>query len=808
MGDDGRERGPIRVRIERDFERWAHFVARHRCWVIAAMLIATAALGTGLPNVTLDTSLESFFKKDDPTRVAYDEFRAQFGREDLILVAVETPDLWRLEFLERLRALHFALEDEVPHLEEVTSLLNARVTRGEGDELVVGELLEDWPTSREEVERIREIALATPLYADTLVSSDGRVTSVALRLNAYSDLAAGYDAIAGFEEPDASDLDPPYLTGEEEAEAYLAVRRVMDRVEGPGFRLYCAGGPVVTARIMFDMTRNMRVFMLLAIASIALLLSVLFRRVAGVALPLCVVLLSVVATFGLQGLRGSPLVVTTQILPSFLMAVGVGAAVHILVIFYQRYDRGASAEEAVAQALGHSGLPVAMTGLTTAGGLVSFAAAEVAPVADLGVLAPVGVLAGLLYCLILLPALLVSVPLKRLPAVQGSAGVGRVGALIVAMGGYSARHPWPVIAATAILIVVSLVGATRTRFEHDTLVWFPEKDSVRVNTAWVDERLSGSMQLEVVIDTGVENGLHDPAVLQGLSELSDRVRSMEGRAGLHVRKTLSLADVAKEIHQALNENDPAFHRVPDERRLIAQELLLFENAGSDDLEDFVGSRFSLGRFNMQLPYVPPSQYSDFIPRIEATFQDVLGESVHIETTGFMSLLAASIDAISRSVFRSYAVALLIITPLMMLLIGSLRGGLASMVPNLGPIILVLGFVGWWGLHFDLFTLLIGSIAIGLAVDDTIHFMHNFYRYFRRSGDAHRAVRQTLETTGQAMLVTSVVLCCGFFSYMLAELNNLFYFGLLTGLAIALAFIADVIVSPALVALATRGRSPG
>jgi predicted RND superfamily exporter protein len=355
MSDEGRGRGPIRVRIERDFERWARLVARHRWWVIAAMLVATAVLGTGLSNVALDTSPESLFKKNDPTRVAYDGFRAQFGREDLILVAVETPDLWSFEFLERLRALHSALENEVPHLEEITSLVNARVTRGERAELVVGELLEDWPKSREELERIREIALATPLYADTLVSRDGRVTSVALRLNAYSDLTAGDDAIAGFEEPDGGEVEPPYLTGEEEAEAYLAVRRVMDRLEGPGFRLYCTGGPVVTARIMFDMTRNVRVFMLVVIATIALMLSVLFRRASGVSLSLCVVLLSVVATFGLQGLRGIPILVTTQILPSFLMAVGVGAAVHILVIFYQSYDRGASAEEAVAHALGHSG---------------------------------------------------------------------------------------------------------------------------------------------------------------------------------------------------------------------------------------------------------------------------------------------------------------------------------------------------------------------------------------------------------------------------------------------------------------------
>ncbi len=140
---------------------------------------------------------------------------------------------------------------------------------------------------------------------------------------------------------------------------------------------------------------------------------------------------------------------------------------------------------------------------------------------------------------------------------------------------------------------------------------------------------------------------------------------------------------------------------------------------------------------------------------------------------------------------------------MVLLIGSLRVGLMSMIPNLAPILLALGLMGWAGIPLDTFTLMVGSIAIGLAVDDTIHFMHNFRRYYGRSGDVRGAVRETLASTGQALLFTSLVLCTGFFLYMLASMNNLFYFGLLTGFTIIAAFLADLLLAPALMTLVIR-----
>ncbi len=178
--------------------------------------------------------------------------------------------------------------------------------------------------------------------------------------------------------------------------------------------------------------------------------------------------------------------------------------------------------------------------------------------------------------------------------------------------------------------------------------------------------------------------------------------------------------------------------------------------------------------------------------------------VEISMTGFVSLMTRSLNAIATSLQRSYLIALAIITPLMFMLLGTVRTGVAAMVPNLAPIILTLGLMGWLGIALDTFTLLIGSIAIGLAVDDTIHFMHGFRKNYEELNDTPLAVRETLRTTGHALLVTSIVLSLSFFIYAFASLGNLVKFGLLTGVTVIFAFIADICLSPALMAASTRG----
>ncbi|MBW2713754.1 MAG: MMPL family transporter [Deltaproteobacteria bacterium] len=347
------------------------------------------------------------------------------------------------------------------------------------------------------------------------------------------------------------------------------------------------------------------------------------------------------------------------------------------------------------------------------------------------------------------------------------------------------------------------MGISRLQFEYDPIHWFPPDHQVRTDIEHVDANLGSSHNLEVLVDTGRENGLIDPELLNKFEKIGYRLDAMRGADDLHIVKMVSLNQVLKEIHQALNGNDPEYYVVPQDRKLIAQELLLFENSGADDLEDLVDSNFQLARFTLLLPYAPPMTFFNFFPEVVDQFESVLGDDVKITATGNVATIARSMAVLRISLTKSYAIALIIITPLMILVLGSLRAGLIAMVPNLAPIICTLGLMGWVGLPLDPFTLMIGSIAIGLAVDDTIHFMHNFRKYFEVHGDSKTAVRETLKTTGAALLMTSIVLSLGFFIYTFSTLDNLTFFGLLTGFTILTAFLADVTISPAVMTLFIR-----
>ena len=797
----------IRERIEDHFETLGHFIARRRWLVVALVLAFAASLSSQAPRIVVDTSTDSFLHEDDPAKELYDDFRDQFGRGEMLIMAIEGPDALQPAFLARLRDLHETLEDEIPHLEEVRSLVNARVTRGEADELIVEDLLEDWPEDSRGWEDLRGYVAGNPLYENLLISQDRRLVTVSIETSAYS-LAESDDYEEGF---DSDDEGAPavFLSGAENTEVVRRAREIARRFDAEGFRIHVSGQPVLMNDLAEAIQTNMVRFVGLMILIIAALLFVLFRRISGVILPLVVVMPSVSGTIGSMAIAGEFLSAPTQILPSLLLAVGIGAAVHILTIFYQHLDAGESREDAIAHTLKHSGLPICMTSLTTAGGLLSFTSAEIAPVMAIGIFAPIGILLALLYCLLLLPALLAILPIRAKDANKARPDAGpardRIGDLLVAVGDFSIRHAKAAVTLTLVAVAIGLLGAAQIRFGHDIVTWLPESHSFRVATDLFDEQMNGSMVIEVVADTGAENGVQSVAFMKALESIETELIALPPVKGVKMGKAISIATVTKEINQALNENDDEHYAIPENRQLIAQELLLFENSGSDDLESMVDSQFSMARVSIRVPYIDPIEYQPYIATVQELFREKLGDDVRVSTTGFIPIMSATIRAVIKSMSRSYILALMIITPLMVLLIGSLRTGIVSMIPNLAPIIITLGIMGWAGIVMDVFTMMLGGIAIGLAVDDTIHYMYNFRRSFLQSGDIYQANRETLRTTGHALFVTSVVLSLGFLIFLFAEMNNLYYFGLLTGITIANAFLIDILVSPALMALAFRNR---
>ncbi len=797
----------IKNTIESGFKSFGYLIIKLRWTVVVLMLILTAGLISQLPQLIFDTSNESFFHEDDPVLVNYMNLRDQFGRDEMLIIMLQAKEIFDLDFLNKLKELHEDLEENVPLVLDVNSLINARSTKGEEGALIVEDLLEEFPESPQAMADLKSQVMNHPLYQNLLISEDGRSTTITIKTDAYSALgseetSSDLDEADDFSTDEEAEGKPAYLTDQENGEIVKAFFEVVERHKSDDFKITVAGTPIVTEFLKRTMQQDMKKFTGLAIGSIALFLFILFRRISGTILPLLTVILSLLYAFGLMSFTGTPITMPIMILPSFLLAIGIGAAVHMMAIFYKEYVSH-NKEESIVATLEHSGLPIAMTGLTTAAGLLSFSTAEIAPVAHLGIFAASGVIFSLLLTLVFLPALLSILPIKPLTPPVGKKERNRLDRLLLMFGDFATDHPGKVLTGFSIIIVFALWGTTKLEFKHNTLKWFPASSDIYRNTTAIDKTMKGSVSLEIIVDTKKENGLYDPETLKGLEELAKYAMDHEGVP--EVGKTFSLVDMIKEIHQALNENDKNYYQIPQDEQLIAQEFLLFENSGSDDLKDIVDSQFSKARITAKVPWGEAHLYTRFIDEIDGKAKEIFGDRAEIITTGMIVLFSLTVDSMMESTKKSYLIAGLVITVMMILLMGSFKIGLLSMIPNLTPIVITMGFMGWTGIALDMFTLLIGSIAIGLAVDDTIHFFHNFGRYYEKSGDSKLAVEETLLSAGRAMLVTTLVLTTGFWLFMFATLNNLFYFGLLTGSTLLLAFLADVLLAPALLTLIKEKR---
>ena len=811
----------IRKKIELWFESFSLFLCHYRWWTLAVMLGLAGGLGSQLPRITFDTSNEGFLHDTDPTLVTYNEFRRQFGRDDLIIIAIESENVFDQKFLKKLKSFHNDLEAQVPHIEDITSMVNVRNTRGEGDVLVVEDLLEHWPGDQAALEALRDRVMSNPLYINRLISEDGHLTTLAIKIDVYSskvvrmepladfDEEGGHvadgdviDAMEGFKDETKVTAEAPFLTDEELSAAVAQVKKISARYQASDFKLYIAGAPAVSDAIKRFMMKDQKLFMRLIVLAIGVCLFLMFRRLTAVVLPLVVVGCALVSTLGLMAIFGVPIKIPTSVLPSFLMAVGVADSIHILSFFYRHLAKTGKKNEAIALAMGHSALAIVLTTLTTAAGLASFSTSKVAPIAELGIFASIGVLLALLFTLVMLPALLAVVPVRAKQRKNMTLHKSYMDRFLIWIGDFSTNHPKSIIAVSAILMILSLMSASQLTFTHHVLKWLPEAADVRKATEKIDTTLKGSVAVEVIVNTGRVNGLYDVEILNNLESLAREVEKIK-QEDIFVGKATSVADILKEIHQALNENRPEYYVIPQDPALVPQEFLLFENSGSDDMEDVVDSQFQTARLTIKVPWLDAVKYVTLVEDLIGRFDRSFGGNAQISMTGMMTILFSTVVSAIYSTAESYIIAGLVITVMVILLIGSFRIGLLAILPNLLAILLVMGLIAVFDFPFDLFTMLIGSIAIGLAVDNTIHFMHNFRRYFGETGDVPRAVRETLLTTGRALLVTTVVLSLGFFIFMFASMNNLFYFGLLTGITIILALVANFFLAPALMALINR-----
>ncbi|VAY87782.1 Predicted exporter of the RND superfamily [hydrothermal vent metagenome] len=800
-------------KVEKKFENFSDFVFDNRIKVILAVLFIVVAMASQMKNLTADTSTEGFLHENDEMRLQYDAFKKQFGNDDRILVAIKTKDVFNINFLNKLSKLHKDIENNVPYIDDVNSLINARNTRGTADSLIVDDLFEDLPTSAKQLALKKELVKSNPLLENLIIDKKGTITTIIIDTNTYTSLNKnGEDIVADANDDDFSeetlkkeDIKKEFLSDIESVKAIEKVKEIVKKYESEDFKILISGSAVVASELKAAMKYDMQKFIKLVLLTMAVFLAIMFRRVSGVILPLVTVIITIITTLSLMAIFQAPITVVTQILPSFLLAVMIGASIHLLSIFYNKYDEIKNKKDALRYAMGHSGFAIVMTSLTTAAGLWSFSFSLIAPIANLGKFASMGIILGLLYTVVLLPAMLALLKIKAKDRKsQDKNHTSVIDKILIKVSHISVSYPKIIITISIIIIFVSISLASQLRFSHNPIKWFEKDNQIRVATAMFDTNLNGSSSFEIIIDTKKENGLYGPEILNKIDKFTNELLQMKTNK-YYIGKTTSIVDIIKETNKALHENNQSAYNIPTDRNLIAQELLLFENSGSDDLEDFVDSRFAKAKITVKVPFLDAIDYIELLKDLKVVIKNNFDEKVEVSITGISHLLARIISGAMSSSAVSYILAIVLITIMMLILIGNIKIGLISMIPNISPILIMTTVMVIFDMPLDMFTMLIGAIAIGLAVDDTVHFMHNFRRYEQQYNNVNKAVEMTLLTSGKAMIVTTIVLTFGFFVFMGASMSNIFNFGLLTGIAIMVALLADFFLVPALMKVMVKDK---
>jgi predicted RND superfamily exporter protein len=751
-------------------ERYAAWHYRRRWWLASAFGLLVAILLPSLLELRLENSMTAWFSRDDPNWIVYREYREEFGGSRNVVIAVEAADVYTAEVLSYLRRVTSELE-RLPDVLRVYSLANANRVVATEDELLVRSYLEDLESQDPEEVR-RRVAEDEGILGD-MVSRDGTVASI----------------IVTFDEESSTPLG--VLLAE--------VRRIMETGRPRGARLHYNGNMEISDAYDRASRSNIRFFTPLTVALLAATSYWLFRSFSRVALLLvstAIAVGSTLAVFSMLGFKFN--VVSTALIP-LIAVLAVADDVHLLQLFDREAATDGDLERAFRRTIVALLPPVAGASATTALGLLSLATSRVAAVREFGVAAAIGVSLDLVVSFALVPLALTLMPTRSSAAPASE----RISRWILAVARSTRKRSGTVLLVTAAASVLAGFGMLRLRTSTNHMEFFPPGNELRTSQAVIDGKLSGIHNFEVVLE-GPVGVFQSPEVLRKVEVLSRAVEGME-----HVTRAVSFLDSLKKVHAELaRDSGGAGETLPTTREAVAQELLLFgmSEQGRDALRSFVSSDFSRMRIWVKMPSVSSEESTERTLAVErlarASFADA-DPPIDVVVTGAGQMFTALDLYLVRSQLSSFATAFVLVFAVIFMLFRSVRYGLISIVPNLTPVILILGLMGWLSISLNVATVMVASIALGVIDDDTVHFLMNYRRSRDHGIEPEDALEHAILDAGAAAFVSAIINCLGFGAAVFSEYKPTAYWGGLLALIMLLAFLSEILLLPACLRSARR-----
>lgn len=746
--------------------------------------VVTVALGWFALQVRIESSISSVLPAEDPGVKFYESVRKTFGSDEIGVIGVHSDDLFGEHTLLEIRRITNALAD-LEGVEKVVSLTNA--VDPSADAFRPPPLIPVIPVPESQVPALREKLLSTPLFHANLIAPDFRGAAINVFFENMTDVRY---ADLGLDEQ---------------------IAQLIDTAEGPEKWFYTGAAHVKLAALE-DMRRDLFLFTPIALALVLATLWLSFRRVRDVVAPFLSVVVAVTWTLGVMVLAGKSINLGTFVLPPLLLVVGSSYAIHVLAHHHELREQNTGEPRAVIvrRTVADVLAPVLISAGTTMIGFGALLANNIVAIRDLGLFSLIGIAFLALTSLALLPALLVLWPGAETAPSQkvASQSTRRLQDALAWLGerAYAARGA--VLTAALAVAAVSLLGLPRIHVDSNFLSYFDPDSKVRSDNQIINDTIVGSNPFYLVIESDQPGMLERWEVLRQIKDLQLFLDRQPGVSG-----TISLVDYLEILEPGFNTGggedfviDAEGNLVPfeapkpfweDPSSLIPILKMVKKNAAT--FSSVVTPDFSRGNILVRSTLSGSTQIEALLAKVRAYIARHIPAHLHIVPTGTLVLMTGTSSEIVTGQVRSLTLALVVIFAIMALMFLSLRIGLLAIIPNFLAILLFFGLLGWLDISLNLGTSLIATIALGIAVDNTVHFMARFSRELRGAVQQSAALRATLRGVGVPVVFTTAALLLGFLTFAGSSFVPIRSFGQLTAITIFAALLANLIVLPALLA---------
>ena len=756
------------------WQRLSSFILRYRVLLLILIVIFTAFMGFTGRKIEMSYVFAELLPSKDSASIEYDKFVETFGEEgNVIIIAVEDPDFFQIDHFNRWRKLCNELK-AIDGVENMLSVPNSYqlIKNSENKKFDLKPIFNKEITTQKELDSLSSIFHSIPLYRGYLYNDSTQTYLAALTMNKDQ-----------------------MVTKEREAVIQNLRKTCKNFEKETGLIIRYSGMPYINVLNSILIKKEIYLFTVLALLICLVILFLFFKSFKAMIFPALVVLSGVLTALGTMVLFGYKITILTGMIPPLLIVIGIPNSIYILNKYHQEYRLHQNKIKALKRVIMKIGNAIFLTNLTTAAGFATFMTTSSKVLKEFGVIASINILFLFVLSILLIPIIFSFLPppderhMKHLKRKT-------LGKAIDKLIHTTLNHQKTIYVSMIALVAFSIYGMTLIKTSGFMLDDIPNNDPIKIDLRYLEKNFDGVLPLEIVIDTKKPNGILQTSTMKKIDELDQRLQKYKD-----LSSSISYVNIVKMAKQAFYNGNEKYYSIPNSTE--KNFILSYVGNGEGDIgmaHSFIDSLKQKGRISLRVKDVGTKEMNLLYHKLMSDINDLFPNSrFDVTVTGTMIVYTRGNEYLIKNLFISLALAITLISVFMAIMFHSKRMVIMSLVPNIIPLLFTAGVMGFTGIPIKASTILVFSVAFGISVDNTIHFLAKYRQELNATGwNIKQSVIKALTETGVSMIYTSTVLFFGFGIFTLSKFGGIQSLGILVSLTLLVALISNLLLLPALI----------